>query len=359
MRASDTRQPLRIGVVGCGGSRQTFGPAVADLDSMCVTALMDVDLASARIWSKKVRGARAFCEFDEFLAESDVQAAIVSSPPQARAGQIAALLATGRHVLAETPIAPTSAETCDLASRARSAGLILAPAMLLRFEPAVTSALAGITAGVIGDIRELRCEWEFSSAWTHRKAVLQSWPAVLMRHAIRTIDLARWWLGDAYAVSADIDRASSGRRTGALANLIVQHDRGVSVHHIHRVSGRPRFEHYVATGSAGAIELSAPAAGALDGAATFLSAVRHTGEPSAEAGATANDSADAQATPEAHRYLAAQFARSVHDGTDFPVTAFDASAAQAILEAALVSSADGLKITLSPQATQAIDRARA
>jgi myo-inositol 2-dehydrogenase/D-chiro-inositol 1-dehydrogenase len=352
------RRPVTIGVVGCGGSRQTYGAALTEIPAMALTALMDVDLAAARLWSKRLRGTRAYADFSEFVAEADAEAVIVTSPVGARFEQIAALIASGRHVLAETPLAPTAAASFDLAQRARAAGTLLVPALHLRFDTTIAEARRRIASGDVGDLRELRCEWQYSSGWGHRKSVVRSWPDVLMRHAVRTLDLARWWLGEAYAVSADIDRGTGARRSGSIANLIVQHDRGVSVHHVLRGTVRARFEYYVATGSAGALEIAAPAVGALDGQSAFSLAVRRAGGLSEQGDAALNGSAAAQAVAQTHRELLLRFACAMREGAVLPVTAHDAAAAQAIMEAALVSSDETVKITLAPPSAERMEPLR-
>ncbi|NLH98887.1 MAG: Gfo/Idh/MocA family oxidoreductase [Chthonomonadales bacterium] len=345
---------LRIGVVGCGGSRQTFGPALARLHGACPAAFMDVDIIPARLWAKQARGARAYCDFDEFVAESDTHAVIVASPPDVRAHHVAQLLRAGKHVLAETPMAPTASIGLELCDLARRSGLVLLPALPLRYEPALTEAEQRVRAGSIGEVRELRCEWAYSSAWSERKAIFGSWPAALLRHSIRTLDVARRMLGEAHAVSADIDRAGSHRRGGNLANLIVQHDRGVSVHHIHRTSRRARFEQYVLTGTVGMLELAAPAAGALDGSSVFFLSARSAGSHNHETSGPFCDPEGSDRTDCAIDRLLADFVRTALGNASPRVTGYDAVAAQAVFEAALVSSAEGLKLTVTAPARAAI-----
>jgi predicted dehydrogenase len=352
MSGSTSTSPVRIGVVGCGGSRQTYGPAIAALPQARITALMDVDILSARLWARKVRAARAYCDFDEFLADAPVDAVIVASPSRAREEQIAALLRAGKNVLAETPPANRVSGSLQLADQAAQAVLLLCPALLLRFDPVIREARTMIRNGAIGALRELRCEWAFSSAWAQRKAVLQTWSGILMQHALRTFDLARWWLGEAHSVSADIDPATSSGKAGNMANVIVQHEMGVSVHHIYRTSHRARFERYIATGSAGVMEITSPAAGALDGSSLFRISVRTNGEDQVAERTDGYDASKERST--SHRALVAAFIGALASGRPMPVSAFDAAAAQAILEAALVSSQEGLKVTVAPLERPAI-----
>ncbi len=337
-----------MGVVGCGGSRQTYGRALASTDQAILTALLDVDIVPARLWSKKVRGSRAYSDLDDFLADAPVDAVIVATPPDVREQHIAALLSAGKHVLAEAPVATQAAASLNLAQYARRLGTVLWPSMLLRFDDAVCHAYRLLSNGAIGQVRELRCEWAYSEAWAERKSVLQTWSGALLRHAVRSLDLARWWLGEAHAVSADIDSAVPGVGRGVRADAIVQHEAGVSVHHIHRTSRPARFERYIATGSSGVIELISPAAGAIDGAGAFTLTVRtidaSVGNP---AEATLDGSTDRRT---AYDSLLAGFIAAVVQARTDPIwpTAADAAAAQAILEAALVSSSERLKVTVPP-----------
>ena len=369
MDVDPLHSPVRIGVVGCGGSRQTYGPALAALSSrsaatskaeprqVLVTALLDVDILAARLWAKKIRGAQAYGDFDEFLANAPVDAVIVATPPGIREGQTAALLSAGKHVLSEVPFATQAAASLGLARQARRLGLHLWPSMLLRFDDIVNQAFRQLTTGVIGQVRELRCEWAYSAAWSERKAILQTWSGALLRHAVRSLDLARWWLGEAHAVSADIDPSVPGMSRGFHANVIVQHDAGVSVHHIHRTNRHARFERYIATGSTGVLELTSPAAGAIDGASVFRLTIRRPETPQHASVPQPIDATAERVT--AYHSLVAGFVSVVAGGVMAPPwpSAADAASAQAVLEAALVSSQEGLKVTVAPLATAAIDPA--
>ncbi len=315
---------------------------------------MDVDILSARLWAKKVRGARAYCDFDEFLSDAPTDAVIVATPPGIREAQIVRLLNAGKHVLAETPLATRAAAGLDMARYAQLLGSLLWPSMLLRFDDTVRQAFRLLSNGAIGQVRELRCEWAYSGAWSERKSVLQTWSGALLRHAVRSLDLARWWLGEAHSVSADIDAGGSGLSRGVHANVIVQHDTGVSVHHIHRTSRNARFERYIATGSTGVLELASPAAGAIDGAGAFSLTLRGAESPIHTEPPDRIDASSDRRT--AYHSLLAGFISAIGGAPADPTwpTASDAATAQAVLEAALVSSQEGLKVTVPPLATTAI-----
>ena len=67
---------------------------------------------------------RGYSSLDDLLADPSVQAVHVTSPNQLHHRQVLAILAAGRHVICEKPLAMTSAESGELVEAARSSGLV-------------------------------------------------------------------------------------------------------------------------------------------------------------------------------------------------------------------------------------------
>src|SRR6185369_9195967 len=67
--------------------------------------------------------------------------------------QVKAILAAGRHVICEKPLAMTSAESADLVAAAASSGLVAAVNFNLRFYPLNQHTSALVRGGGVGDVR--------------------------------------------------------------------------------------------------------------------------------------------------------------------------------------------------------------
>jgi len=89
----------------------------------------------------------------ELLADDAVQVVHVTSPNALHHSQVKEILAAGRHVICEKPLAMTSAESAELVALAASSGLVNAVNFNLRFYP-LNQHVAGVVAeGGLGDVR--------------------------------------------------------------------------------------------------------------------------------------------------------------------------------------------------------------
>jgi len=96
---------------------------------------------------------RAYAGLDELLADEDVRVVHVTSPNELHHPQVRAILAAGRHVVCEKPLALTSAESAELVALAAASGLVNAVNFNSRFYPLNQHAAALVHEGGIGDVR--------------------------------------------------------------------------------------------------------------------------------------------------------------------------------------------------------------
>jgi predicted dehydrogenase len=97
--------------------------------------------------------SRAFRSLDELLADPAVQVVHVTSPNQAHCEQVKEILAAGRHVICEKPLAMTSEQSSEMLNLARASKLIAAVCYNIRFYPLNQHARGMVANGDLGDIR--------------------------------------------------------------------------------------------------------------------------------------------------------------------------------------------------------------
>lgn len=95
---------------------------------------------------------RAYASLEELLAD-DVQVVHVASPNELHYAQAKAILAAGRHVVCEKPLAMTSAESAELVALASASGLVNAVNFNIRFYPLNQHVSALVRDGGLGDVR--------------------------------------------------------------------------------------------------------------------------------------------------------------------------------------------------------------
>ena len=78
---------------------------------------------------------KAYASLEDLLADDAVQVVHVTSPNELHYPQVRQILAAGRHVVCEKPLAMTSAESAELVALAAASGLVNAVNFNIRFYP--------------------------------------------------------------------------------------------------------------------------------------------------------------------------------------------------------------------------------
>jgi len=95
----------------------------------------------------------AYGSLDDILADPSVRVVHVTSPNNLHVPQARAILAAGKHVVCEKPLAMTAAESAGLVADAAASGLVNAVNFNIRFYPLHQHVREVIAAGELGEIR--------------------------------------------------------------------------------------------------------------------------------------------------------------------------------------------------------------
>ena len=109
------------------------------------------DRGAARAESLSV--GRAYGSLDEILADPTVHVVHVTSPNHLHVPQAAAILAAGKHVVCEKPLAMTAAESAGLVEQAAASGLVNAVSFNVRFYPLHQHMREAVASGQLGEVR--------------------------------------------------------------------------------------------------------------------------------------------------------------------------------------------------------------
>ena len=96
---------------------------------------------------------RAYGSLEELLADPKVQVVHVTSPNVAHYPQVKQILAAGRHVICEKPLAMTSAQSAEMVTLARASGKVAAVCYNIRFYPLNQHARQMAADGGMGEVR--------------------------------------------------------------------------------------------------------------------------------------------------------------------------------------------------------------
>ncbi|TAJ99745.1 MAG: Gfo/Idh/MocA family oxidoreductase [Chloroflexota bacterium] len=118
-----------------------------------VTGLLQATPASGERRVAELGLPRAYVSLDEVLADPAVAVVHITSPNELHFAQARAILAAGRHVVCEKPLALTSAESRELVALAAGSGLVNAVNFNLRWYPLNQHVATMVGAGELGDVR--------------------------------------------------------------------------------------------------------------------------------------------------------------------------------------------------------------
>ena len=114
-------QPVPIGIIGAGNISGIYLEADQKFPNIRVTAIADVDMSRARAQAEKF-GKQAVT-VDDLLADPEIQLVVNLTPPQAHAPVAMQVLAAGKHVYNEKPLAISLEDARRMIALAESKGL--------------------------------------------------------------------------------------------------------------------------------------------------------------------------------------------------------------------------------------------
>lgn len=190
---------LRVGVIGCGRVATSFHlPAYLALPDLCqLAAVADPVGAQLETAGEAFGLSRADRHRDanELLQRPDIDVVDLCTPPRLRAEYIVRAAESGKHILAEKPLAATPREARRAVDAAASAGVTIGMMHNYLFMPELVRTQGIVRSGELGTIRAVTVnflgvpDWtgsgkaEFDLAWRHN---LEAGGGVLtdMLHAV-------------------------------------------------------------------------------------------------------------------------------------------------------------------------------
>jgi predicted dehydrogenase len=103
--------------------------------------------------AQKIGVPRGYASLEELLADERVEVVHVTSPNNMHFPQVKQILAAGRNVVCEKPLAMDADESRELVALAENSGKVAAVNFNIRFYPLNQHLRAAVAAGSIGDVR--------------------------------------------------------------------------------------------------------------------------------------------------------------------------------------------------------------
>lgn len=103
--------------------------------------------------AKAMAVERAYASLDALLDDRSVNVVHVTSPNHLHYAQVKAILAAGKHVICEKPLAMDAEQSADMVALAKASGLVAAVCYNIRFYPLNQHAHGLVKGGDLGDVR--------------------------------------------------------------------------------------------------------------------------------------------------------------------------------------------------------------
>ncbi|MBA3249879.1 MAG: Gfo/Idh/MocA family oxidoreductase [Geodermatophilaceae bacterium] len=143
---------LRWGILAPGGIAATFVTALRAHTRQQVVAVGSRSPDRAAAFAARHEIGRWYGSYTELVDDPAVQAVYVASPTGQHHEHTLLALAAGKHVLVEKSFALDAGQAREMATAARTAGLVLVEAMWTRFLPHVDVVDQLVRDGVLGSV---------------------------------------------------------------------------------------------------------------------------------------------------------------------------------------------------------------
>ena len=151
---------------------------------------------------------RAFDDLDEAIRWGEFDAAVNATPDGVHHATTMQLLAAGKHVFCEKPLAPRHALALEMTEAAQAAGVVGMVNLTYRNVPALQQARAMIEAGAVGEVRHVEAsyrqswlvgrhwgDWREEERWLWRLSSAHGSKGVLGDLGIHILDFATYAIG--------------------------------------------------------------------------------------------------------------------------------------------------------------------
>lgn len=202
---------IRIGLIGFGLAGRVFhAPLISSVEGCELAAVLERTSDEA---AKRYPGIRTYRTLDAMLADESLNLIVVASPSGSHFEIAQRVIAAGKHVVVDKPVATRSSEIAELAELAHERGVLLIPFHNRRWDGDSLTVRKLVDEGVVGRIVHLEARMERWAPGATRRAWKNN-PSegggVLLDLGTHLVDLALALFGLPLGVSAEVERERDG-----------------------------------------------------------------------------------------------------------------------------------------------------
>jgi predicted dehydrogenase len=202
---------MKVGIIGASFAKAAFLPALRHVEGVEVVAIASARADSAAAAARQFGIGASYGDWRRMLDAHRLDLVCIATPTSVHAPMTLAALDAGAHVLCEKPTAMDAAEAKAMLDRAEALGRVHMIDHELRFNPNRRKVKALLADGAIGTVRHASIA-NVGSAWADPASrPADDWWSLaaqgggrLGANGSHQVDLVRWWLGEATAVSGQV-----------------------------------------------------------------------------------------------------------------------------------------------------------
>jgi predicted dehydrogenase len=221
-------KPVRILILGTGGMARQHAENFAAIPGVTLAGGIDNRPDQLKSFCDSFGIANRFATLDEALAWGQFDAVTNVTPDPVHFPTTMPLLAAGKHVLCEKPLATNHAHAAEMAQAAKAAGVVNMVNLTYRNVPAMQKAARMVAEGAIGPVRHFEAsylqswltqpawgDWKTESQWLWRLSTAHGSKGVLGDIGIHILDFATYVAGsgprDVSCRLTTFDKAPGGK----------------------------------------------------------------------------------------------------------------------------------------------------
>jgi predicted dehydrogenase len=211
---------MRLLVLGTGVMAKNQLAQFTRIDGVEVVGAVDTDAVRLAAFADQFKIEKRFLTLDEAIAWGDFDAATNITPDRIHHPTTMALIAAGKHVLCEKPLAENYPKALEMTEAAETAGVINMVNLTYRNVAPLQRAREMVLAGELGTIKHVEAsylqswlvsrawgDWRTESTWLWRLSTGHGSNGVLGDVGIHILDFA------AYGAATDIDHVFARLKT--------------------------------------------------------------------------------------------------------------------------------------------------
>ncbi|MDX2111835.1 MAG: Gfo/Idh/MocA family oxidoreductase [Verrucomicrobiota bacterium] len=205
---------IKLAIIGTGGMAHTHATEYSKIKGVKLVAACDVLADKAREYAAKFAIPHAFDDVGKMLETCDIDAVSIVAPDKFHSPLALQVIAAGKHVLCEKPLATCHADAVKMAEAAKKAGVINMVNFSYRNSSALQHLAKRVQAGDLGKIFHVQAhylqswlvgkdwgDWKTSPGWLWRLSTEHGSKGVLGDIGVHILDFASFPVGKIASVN--------------------------------------------------------------------------------------------------------------------------------------------------------------